>query len=321
MKKNLPWLLTAFLVACTHPANAQQKDLPRIGYLATVSISSIRDRYEAFQQGLRDHGYSVGTNAVLESRFAGGKPERLPHLAAELIRLKVDVIVTSGPPSTRAARKASSTIPIVMAEDPDPVASGLISSLARPGGNITGLSTLSPEISGKRLEIIKEMLPNVSRIAVLGTANTESRRELDSAAQGLGVQLGYLKIQDATDLERAFLQATQTRADAAIVLENPVILSQRRQVVDFATKSRLPAIYPWPEFVEEGGLMTYTASRTDLFRRAASYVDKILKGAKPADLPVEQATKFELVINLKTAKQIGLTIPPHLLARADRVIK
>jgi putative ABC transport system substrate-binding protein len=207
-----------------------------------------------------------------------------------------------------------------MAEDPDPVAAGFVASLARPGGNITGLSTLSPEITGKRLEILKEILPQLSRVAILGTLNVDSKRETDLAAKVLRIQLENFKIAEAKELDGAFREARQS-AEALMILENPVILSQRKQVVALAAASRLPTIYPWPEFVEEGGLMTYTASRTDLFHRAATYVDKILKGRKPADLPVEQPIKFEFIINLKTAKQIGLTIPPNVLARADKVIK
>jgi putative ABC transport system substrate-binding protein len=315
-------LLLTVLLFTVSPAEAQQpKRVPRIGYIATVSAASIRDRYEAFRQGLRDLGYTEGKNIVIESRFAEGKPDRLPDLAAELVRLNVDVIVTSGPPSTRAAKKATSTIPIVMAEDPDPVATGLVASLARPGGNITGLSSLSPEISGKRLEILKEVLPKLSRVAVLGTGNAALVRETDLAAQALGLQLQYLEIREPNDIEAAFQKTAKGRADAVMLLENPVNLSHRKKIVDLAVRNRLPAIYPWPEFVEEGGLVTYTASRTDLFRRAATYVDKILKGAKPADLPVEQPTKFEFVINLNAAKQIGVTIPPNVLARADRVIR
>jgi ABC-type uncharacterized transport system substrate-binding protein len=315
-------LLLTVLLFTVSPAEAQQpKRVPRIGYIATVSAASIRDRYEAFRQGLRDLGYTEGKNIVIESRFAEGKPDRLPDLAAELVRLNVDVIVTSGPPSTRAAKKATSTIPIVMAEDPDPVATGLVASLARPGGNITGLSSLSPEISGKRLEILKEVLPKLSRVAVLGTGNAALVRETDLAAQALGLQLQYLEIREPNDIEAAFQKTAKGRADAVMLLENPVNLSHRKKIVDLAVRNRLPAIYPWPEFVEEGGLVTYTASRTDLFRRAATYVDKILKGAKPADLPVEQPTKFEFVINLNAAKQIGVTIPPNVLVRADKVIR
>jgi putative ABC transport system substrate-binding protein len=322
IKKIIGLALGALLFAPSVAAQAQQpKQVPRIGYIATVSASSIRDRHEAFRQGLRDLGYTEGKNIVIESRFAEGKSDRLPDLAAELVRLKVEVIVTSGPPSTRAAKKATSTIPIVMAEDPDPVATGLVASLARPGGNITGLSSLSPEISGKRLEILKEVLPKLSRVAVFGTGNAASVKETDLAAQALGLQLQYLEMREPNDIEAAFQEAAKGRADAVMLLENPVNLSHRKKIVDLAVKNRLPAIYPWPEFVEEGGLVTYTASRTDLFRRAATYVDKILKGAKPADLPVEQPTKFEFVINLKAATQIGLTIPPNVLARADRVIK
>jgi putative tryptophan/tyrosine transport system substrate-binding protein len=318
--KILVYALPVLILTTIHLVEAQQTKVPRIGYVATISASSIQDRYEAFRRGLRELGYVEGQTILLEARFAEGKPERLPDLVAELIRIRVDVLVTSGPPSTRAAVKSSSTIPIVMAEDPDPVAAGFVASLARPGGNITGLSTLSPEITGKRLEILKEILPQLSRVAILGTLNVDSKRETDLAAKVLRIQLENFKIAEAKELDGAFREARQS-AEALMILENPVILSQRKQVVALAAASRLPTIYPWPEFVEEGGLMTYTASRTDLFHRAATYVDKILKGRKPTDLPVEQPIKFEFIINLKTAKQIGLTIPPNVLARADKVIK
>jgi putative ABC transport system substrate-binding protein len=241
------------------------------------------------------------------------------------VRLEVDVIVTAGPIPTRAAKEATVTIPIVMAADGDPVGSRFVASLARPGGNITGLSTLAPEISGKQLELLKEILPRLSRMAVLGTStrpgNAQALRETELAAGAFGVQLQYLDVLDPKDIETTFRAASKGRAEAVLVLASPVLNSQRTQIVDLAIKSRLPAIYWAPEWVEDGGLMSYGVSYTDLYRRAATYVDKILKGAKPADLPVEQPKKFEFIINLKTAKQIGLTIPPNVLARADKVIK
>jgi putative tryptophan/tyrosine transport system substrate-binding protein len=241
------------------------------------------------------------------------------------VRLKVDVIVTAGPSPTRSAKEATVTIPIVMAWDYDPVGNGFVASLARPGGNITGLSTLAPEISGKQLEILKEIIPKLSRVAVLGTStvpgNTEALRATELAARMLSVQLQYLDVRDPKDIEAAFQTARTGRADAVLALASRVLFSHRTQIADLAVKSRLPAIYGDPEHVEAGGLTTYGVSINDLFRRAATYVDKILKGAKPAELPVEQPTKFELVINLKTATRIGLTIPPNVLARADKVIK
>jgi putative tryptophan/tyrosine transport system substrate-binding protein len=241
------------------------------------------------------------------------------------VRLKVDVIVTGGPADTRAAKKATTTIPVVMGFDNDPVGSGFVTSLARPGGNITGLSTLSPELSGKRLELLREIVPRLSRVAVFGSSiqpgNAQSLKEAELAARAFGVQLQYLDVLDPKDIETVFRTAGSGRADAVLVLQSPVFNPQRAQLADLAVKSRLPAVYAQPEYVESGGLMTYGPSMTDLFRRAATFVDKILKGAKPADLPVEQPMKFELVINLKTAKQIGLTIPPNVLARADKVIR
>ncbi len=307
-------------------AQAQQPTkIPRIGYLDALSPSTSPARIEAFRQGLRELGYVEGKNIVIEWRFAEGKRDRLGEFAAELVRLKVDVIVTGGPATTPAAKEATVTIPIVMAQDPDPVANGFVASLARPGGNITGLATLAPELSGKQLELLKEIVPKLSRVAVLWTStqpgSAQSLRETELAAGALGVQLQYLDVQSPKDIETAFKEASKGRAGAVIVLVSVVLISQRTQVIDLAAKSRLPAIYYRQEFVEDGGLMTYAVSGTDLFRRAATYVDKILKGRKPADLPVEQPTKFELIINLKAAKQIGLTIPPNVLARADKVIK
>jgi putative ABC transport system substrate-binding protein len=266
-----------------------------------------------------------GKNIVIESRYAEGKVDRLPALLDELVRLKVDVIVTTGPSGTRAAKEASVTIPIVMSADIDPVGSGFVASLARPAGNITGLSSLSPELSGKRLELLREIVPRLARVAVLGTStvpgNAQALRETELAARAFKVKLQYLDVLDAKDIEAAFRAASKERADGVLVLTGQVLNSHRTQVVDLAVKSRLPAIYNLPEFVEAGGLVSYAANSTDLYRRAAVYVDKILKGAKPADLPVEQPTKFEFIINLKAAKQIGLTIPPNVLVRADKVIK
>ena len=284
-----------------------------------------RPASKAFRQGLRELGYVEGKNIVIEWRFAEGKRERLAELAAELVRLKVDIIVTGGPTATRPAKEATVTIPIVMAQDTDPVGNGFVASLARPGGNITGLSTLAPEISGKQLELLKEIISRLSRVAVIGTStnpgNAQGLREVELAAGAFGVKLQYLDVLSPKDIETAFRAASKGRADAVLVLNSPVLNSHRTQVADLAVKNRLPAVYAQPEFMDAGGLMYYGASYTDLFRRAATYVDKILKGAKPADLPVEQPTKFEFIINLKAAKQIGLTIPPNVLVRADKVIK
>jgi putative tryptophan/tyrosine transport system substrate-binding protein len=275
---------------------------------------------------LRDLGYIEGQNITIEYRWAEGKLDRLPDLAAELARLKVDVIVTGGPTATRPAKEATSTIPIVMTQDADPVSSGFIASLARPGGNITGLSTLAPEISGKWLELLNEIVPRLSRVAEFGNAknpeSAQSLKETELAARVLALQLQYQDVRDPKDIETAFQAASKGGANAVLVLSaTPALLSQRTQLVELAVKNRLPTVCHRREFVEAGGLMTYGVSNTDLARRAAVYVDKILKGAQPADLPVEQPMKFELVINLKTAKQIGVTIPPNVLVRADRVIR
>jgi putative ABC transport system substrate-binding protein len=308
-------------------AMAQQPTkVPRIGYLTGVSLSSISSRTEPFRQGLRELGYVEGKNIVIEWRSAEENLDRLPALAAELVRLKVDIIVTAGSSPTRAAKEATTTISIVMAQDPDPVGSGFVASLARPGGNITGLSALAPELNGKRLELLREIVPKLSRIAVFGTStqpgNAQSLKEVELVAKGFGVKVQYLDVLSSEEIATAFRAATKGRAEAVLMmLPGRVASSQRTQIAELAVKSRLPAIYDRSEFVEHGGLMTYGVNFTDLDRRAGTYVDKILKGAKPADLPVEQPTKFELVINLKAAKQIGLTIPSNVLARADRVIK
>jgi putative tryptophan/tyrosine transport system substrate-binding protein len=319
--------LCATLFAFCSSAHAQQqpKKIPRIGFLNAGSPSAIAARLEAFQQGLRELGYVEGKSIVIEHRSAEGKTDRLPELAVELVRLKVDIIFSTGPQSTRAAKEATSTIPIVMGFDSDPVGNRFVASLARPGGNITGLSTLAPEISGKQLELLKEIVPRLSRVAVFGTStqpgNVQALKESELAAGTLGVKLQFVDILGPKDIEIAFGAAGKGRADAGLVLNSPVLFYERKQIADLAVNSRLPSIYYAADFVEAGGLMSYGASVTDLFRRAATYVDKILKGAKPSDLPVEQPKKFELVINLKAAKQIGLTIPPNVLARADKVIR
>ncbi len=316
--------LCTMLFALCAPAQPQQpKKAPRIGWLGAARTSS--SRIEAFRQGLHELGYAEGKNIVIEYRYAEGKLDRLPAFAAELVRLNVDVIVAGSPQATRSAKQATSTIPIVMAFDDDPVGSGFVASLARPGGNITGLSTLFPEMSAKQLELLKEILPKLSRVAVLGNAtqpgNPQALREINLTADGLGVQVQYLEVRDFKDIETAFREASKEHADAVLVLSTSLLYYDRRQVSNLAVKSRLPTIYGRPEYVDAGGLVYYGPSYTDLYRRAAVYVDKILKGAKPADLPVEQPTKFELVISLKAAKQIDLTIPPNVLSRADRVIR
>jgi putative ABC transport system substrate-binding protein len=320
--------LCAMLFALCVPAQAQQATkIPRIGYLAATSPSINPTRNEAFRQGLLDLGYIEGKNIVIviEWRFAEGKPDRLPTLAAELVRLKVDVIVSGGSTANRAAKDATNTIPIIMSQDNDPVANGFVASLARPGGNITGLATLRSELSGKRLELLTEIVPKLSRVAVLGSSsnpgNAQSLKETELAAGAFGVKLQYLDVFGLRDIESAFGAASNGRANAVLVLASPILNSRRTLVAKLAIKRRLPAVYDRREFVEDGGLMSYGVSVVDLDRRVATYVDKILKGAKPAELPVEQPKKFELVINLKTAKQIGLTIPPNVLVRADQVIK
>ena len=314
------------LVVAVAAAEAQQpKKVPRIGYLSPTSPSVSPTRIEAFRQGLRELGYVQGKNIIIGYRYAERKFDRLTALAAELVRLKVDLIVTTGPTVTRAAKEATTTVPIVMATDTDPVGNGFVASLAQPDGNITGLSNLATEIGGKRLELLKEIVPRFSRLAVFGTStnpgNAQSLKETEIAAGALKVQLQFLDVLGPKDIETAFREAGKTRADAVLLLTSPVFISQRRQIAELAVKSRLPVIYYAAEFVEDGGLMTYSVNLNDLARRAATYVDKILKGRKPADLPMEQPTKFEFLINLKAAKQIGLTIPPNVLARADRVIR
>jgi len=314
--------LGAMLLALTCLAEAQQpKKIPRIGYLATSATSA---RTEAFRQGLRELGYVERKNIVVEYRYAEGRADRERELAAELVRLKVDVIVTGGSTATRSVKEATVTIPIVMTQDSDPVGNGFIASLAHPGGNITGQSNFAPELSGKRLELLKEVVPKLSRLAVFGNAtvpgNVQMLKETELAAGVFGVKLQYVEMRISKGLEAAFQAANKSRSDAILLLVRGPVALPYQEIAELAVKSQLPAIYSGREYVEAGGLMSYGVSLPDLDRRAAVYVDKILKGAKPSDLPVEQPTKFEFIINLKAAKEIGLTIPPNVLARADRVI-
>jgi ABC-type uncharacterized transport system substrate-binding protein len=307
-------------------AEAQQPaKVSRIGVLAPPSPSFFSTRVEPFRRGLRELGYLEGKNISLEYRYTEGKLDRLPHLAAELVHLKVDVILTAGESGVLAAKNATKAIPIVFAVAEDAVGSGLVSSLARPGGNATGLTVLSEVLGGKRLELLRESFPKAVRVAVLwpsgGARGNLPFTEMETAAKALGLKLQSLPVRGLDDFEPAFEAAKKEGAQALLTNPSPVMNTQQLRIVDFAAKNRLPAMYAAPEFVDGGGLMYYGPSYADLFRRAATYVDKILKGAKPADLPVEQPTKFEMVINLKTAKQIGLTIPPNVLARADKVIK
>jgi putative ABC transport system substrate-binding protein len=306
-------LVAAVLLGLGVIAEAQQPTkIPRIGFLGGTSRSiNQASRIEAFRQGLGELGYIEGKNIVIEWRHHEGNLDRLPALAAELVRLKVDIIITAGPPAIRAAKEATTTIPIVMTGVGDPVGSGFVASLARPGGNITGLSSLAPELSGKRLEILKEIIPRLSRVAVFGTStspdNPESLREVDLAAGVFKVKLQYLDVLDPRDpkeIETAFRAASKGRAEAVLMMVTGAVgAAHRSQILELAVKSRLPVIYSGRSFVEAGGLMSYGVNNTDMDRRAATYVDKILKGTKPADLPVEQPTKFEFIINLKTAKQ------------------
>jgi len=321
----LPFCLLITVLLITGLVQAQQpKKVARIGFLLVGGFTDT-SRTDAFRQGLQQLGYVEGKNIVIEWRRAEGKLDRLDELAAELVRLKVDVFVTSGNAVTRAAKKATGTIPIVTSLVSDPVENGFIASLARPGGNITGLTSLGGELSGKRLELIKETIPRLSRVMVLGNShtpgNSQAMQQTETVTRVMGVQLIYKDIQSSTDIDAAFKTSSKNRSDAAFMLPNAILLAHRKRIVELAVENRLPMMYDAREYVEIGGLMSYAADAEDLFRRSSIYVDKILKGAKPADLPVEQPKKFEFVINLKTAKQIGLTIPPTVLARADKVIR
>jgi putative ABC transport system substrate-binding protein len=328
MKKNIFGLaLVVVLVAFSVPVEAQQAaKVLRIGFLSNGSPAAISAFNDAFRQKLRELGHAEGKDVTFEYRYAEGKLERLPDLAAELVRLKVDVIVTTGgTPAVLAAKNAASTIPIIFIGTADPVASGLVASFARPGGNITGFTNGGPELGGKRLELLKETVPRVSRVAVLwNTENPSSRnslKETEAAAKALGVRLQLVGIRSANDLGEAFSKVSKERSGALAVQQDALFTSNRERIVESAAKNRLPTIYSFREFIDVGGLMSYGPSRLDQWLRAAVYVDKILKGAKPADLPVQQPMNFEFIINLKAAKQIGLTIPPNVLVRAQRVIK
>jgi ABC-type uncharacterized transport system substrate-binding protein len=319
--------LTIFAAPLTAEAQQPTK-VYRIGLLSGLSPSSApNSRVEAFRQGLRELGYVEGQNLVIEARYAEGRAERLPDLAAELVRLPVEVIVAAALEPIRAAQHATRTIPIVMAASPDPVGNGFVASLAHPGGNITGLATLAEELPGKRLELLKEIVPSSARIAVLANPSDPTyapkMHNLTGAAQALGLHLHIVEVRQADELDTAFAALPQARADALLVVEDGVVISSSLsgRMVDLAATSRLPAMYSGKFFVEAGGLMSYGASTPDIWRRAATYVDKILKGAKPADLPIEQPIKFEFVINLKTAQALGLTIPPTLLIQADEVMR
>jgi putative tryptophan/tyrosine transport system substrate-binding protein len=319
-------LLVGLILANAHLAGAQQPvKIPRIGLLSAGSSSAASQRTEAFREGLRQLGYEEPKTITIEYRYAEGKLERLPNLAAELVRFKVDAIVTGGTPQLLAAKAASTTIPIVMAFAGDPVGQGFVASLARPGGNITGLSAVAPELSGKRLELLKETVPTLSRAAVLwNPADPGIKINFDgteAAARVLGVKIQSVEVRSPNDFDSAFKTLIAGGAQGLNVLQANLINEHRTRIVKFAAQSRLPTMFAEEGLMDAGGLMSYGPDYRDLFHRAAVYVDKILKGAKPSDLPVEQPTKFELVINVKTARQIGLTIPPNVLARADKVIR
>jgi putative ABC transport system substrate-binding protein len=325
VNKKLFWLaLIAMLSGLYSPAEAQQpKKVPRIGFL--LQAPPTEPQVEAFRQGLRDLGYVEEKNILFEYRHTQGKPDRLPRFAEELVRLKVDVIVVAGTLATSAAKNATTEIPIVMAVAGDPVGSGHVASLGRPGGNITGLTNLAPELGGKRLELLKEVIPGLSRVAILSDPTnpifTLQLKEVESAAQALKLQLQILQVREPNDFDSAFGAAKKSRAGAVGTLASAFLGTYRQKLADSAEKSRLPMMYHSSGFVEVGGLMSYGVNNADLYRRAATYVDKILKGAKPGDLPIEQPKKFELAINLKAAKQIGLTIPQSVLYRADKVVR
>jgi len=321
--------LGAMLFALGVSAQAQQpKKVPRIGYLSSGSPSTNLGYLQAFLQGLRELGYVEGKNVLIEYKWAEGRFERMPELAEELVRLKVDIIIVPNSAIARAAKKATSTIPIVMANAGNPFGEGLVANLAHPGGNVTGLTNLSQELSGKRLELLKQIFPTLVRAAVLSTppGRGQERRdvkELLAAATFLKLQLQILEVRIDDEFEKAFEDAAKARATALVVTSEPsgLLLRNRKQIVELSSKNRLPAIYPQLIYVNIGGLMSYAANELEMYRRAATYVDKILKGAKPAELPVEQPTKFEFIINLKAAKQIDLPFPPNVLALADKVIR
>jgi putative tryptophan/tyrosine transport system substrate-binding protein len=328
MNKRLLWIVTLLLFAASTFAQAQQPaKIPRVGILFIGGRD--QPHLEAFKQGLRERGYTEGKNIVLEYRYAEGKVDRLPSLAAELVQLKVDVIVTTSGNSARAATEATKTIPIVLTTGADPVKTGLAESLAKPGGNVTGFSIIEEDLSGKRVEILKETFPKMTRVAYLWNpvavaypaSGNLSYDQVQKATKAVGVQLLSYKVSSLAEIEKAFADMPKVRPDALLVLQSPLMTLNSKKIVELALKQRLAGMYPTRQFAEEGGLMAYGPLIGDLYRRAAIYIDKILKGAKPAELPVEQPMKFEFIINLKAAKQIGLTIPPNVLVRADRVIR
>jgi putative ABC transport system substrate-binding protein len=321
--KFLFYMLAAVILTTIDPANAQQAKVPKIGWLGARSASA--PAREVFARELRALGYVEGKNIAFEYRYAEGKLDRLPALVDELVRLNVDVLLTPSTPATIAGKNATRTIPIVFYSGSDPVAAGLVDSLARPGGNITGFTTISAVLAGKRLELLKETVPKLSRVAALWNpqdpSSAQTWKESQLPARELGLQLHSMEVSSADKFEGAFKEAINTGSAALALMASPFFFSNQKQIVNLAAKHRLPAIYANGEFVASGGLMSYGADEDEAYRRAAFFVDKILKGTKPADLPVEQPKKFELVINLKAAKQIGLAIPPNVLARADKVIK
>ena len=325
-RKILSAVLVAVFLAIVSPAEAQQaKKVPRIGFLSALSRTPMLANLEVFWQRLRELGWIEGQNIAIEYRWAEGKYERLPDLAAELVRLRVDVIFANSGPAALAAKRATSTVPIVFEILGDPVSAGLVGSLARPGGNLTGVSGLAPELSGKQIELLKEVVPRLTRVAVLANPSNivalGTLRETETAARSLGVRIQVLEVSEPDKLEGAFSAIAGELANGLIVLTDPMFTGQRQRILGLVEKSRLPAVYFETGWVPAGGLMSYSSSLPDQFRKAAGFVDKILKGTKPADLPVEQPTKFEFVLNLKAAKQIGLTIPQSVLFRADKVIK
>ena len=324
MNPRLFWLITAILLALTHPAEAQQSaKIPRIGYLSVSGAPNRPGRYvEAFRQGLRELGYDEGKNILVEYRYTSAEPEKVPDFVAELVQSKVDALVISSAGALRAAKQVTKTIPIIAIFPVDPVKAGIIDSLARPGGNVTGISRLGRELSGKRLEVFTELVTGISRVGVLAAEGANTFRDYEPAGRALKITVESLDVKTPSpEFEAVFQAAAKSRLNGVIIHGSRSINAYQKQIVELANKNRLASMYEVSGWVDAGGLASYSADDIATFRRAAVYIDKILKGTKPADLPIEQPTKFEFVINLKTAKQIGLIIPPNVLARADRVIK
>jgi putative ABC transport system substrate-binding protein len=324
-RRQLLIALGAGVLAAPFASRAQQQRVYRVGFLGNSTAALEGNLVGPFREGLRDLGYVEGRNIIIEYRWAEGKYERFPDLIAELVARKVDVIVTAGTPAALAVQRATATIPLVMVAVGDPVSTGLVASLARPGGNSTGLTSIAPDLEGKRLELLREVVPKLARVSLLvnpdNAFHVGSEKQARAAAQVLHVDVQFIGVRADADFDHAFDVIAKERPDAFIVLADRVFLHNRGRIVDFAARNRLPAVYPYRELVEAGGLMSFGPNYADMHRRAATYVDKILRGAKPADLPVEQPTKFELIINLKSAKAFGLTIPQSLLVRADEVIQ